>query len=116
MAAIALANVSYSTIAPRRKTEGNDRDDIVDVSFGDGVLTYPAGGVPLSAVKLGMPNFLRSLEMVSPGSANGFLYKYDSTNKKIRIFQQDGTTGALTELSGAATPAAATLRVHVYGW
>lgn len=116
MAAIAASNVSYSTIAPRRKTEGGDRDDIVDITFGNGVLTYPAGGIPLQAVKLGMPNFLRTFELVSPASANGFVYKFDSAALKLRIYQQDGTTGALAELGALATPAAATLRVHVQGW
>ena len=56
-------------------------------AFGDGALTYPSGGIPLTAGKLGTPNQIRSLIITSPASADGLTYKYDQANNKIRIYK-----------------------------
>lgn len=74
------------------------------IAFGNGTLTYPTGGVPLPAIgKFGMKRELQRLLLQQP-SANGFVYKYDSANHKIKIFTQGVTTGstaATTSASGA---------------
>lgn len=118
MADIAATDVTYALVS--RDTEGKKpfRKSVVDITFGDGALTYPAGGVPLTKGKLGLPNYVESLLQI--GTANGFVYKYDSANEKLRIWQGDNDNAAdapLIELvGGAATPAAATLRVLAVGW
>jgi len=60
----------------------------VTVAFGDGSLTYPSGGVPMpSFLSFGLGRSLDHLRLVDPANANGYLYKWDRTNKKLRIYQ-----------------------------
>lgn len=119
MADIAASDVVYVQLNKAIGDSGYSEYNFT-VAFGDGVLTYPAGGVPLAAGQLGCPSEIRSLELFSPASANGLVYKYDQANNKIRIYQGDynaGADGPLVELVAAtATPAAATLYVNVKGW
>jgi len=66
---------------------------IASIAFGDGVLTYPADGVPLPA--LGVFGIHREMDLLPiESSANGFVYKYDRTNHKLKIFTQGVTTGS----------------------
>lgn len=119
MADIAASDVTYS-ILNKEKQESGMNELNMTVAFGDGVLTYPAGGVPLTKGMMGCPNEIRTVNLFSPASANGFVYKFDQANNKIRIYQGDndaGADGPLVELAGgSATPAAATLYAQVIGW
>lgn len=120
MAAIAAGDVSYTMQERTNQVEADSkRGALFLVAFGDGALTYPAGGVPLTKANLGCPNAIEQLLFVDPASANGFVYKYDYVNEKIRIYQGDNDAvadGPLVELGGAAAPAAASLYVKVVGW
>lgn len=96
MAAISSANVTVSPksgcvdIAPKsHKIMG-----IFDVTFGDGALTYPAGGVPLPSI--GTFGFKRQVQfgLVQQPVSNGFLYKYDPDSHKVKIHTQGVVTGA----------------------
>ena len=113
MAAIASGNVSYS-ITNSQKNEAGRIVNKVTLTFGDGVLTYPALGVPLLAGKLGIPTTVESFNVIDDG-AKGFLLSYDLVNTKLRIFQGPGALGALPEL-GAVTVAAQTIKVEGVGW
>ena len=119
MADIAAGDVTYTEVKKLKRDDGYI-EALFDVAFGDGALTYPAGGVPLTRASLACPNYLGSLLFVDEANANGFVYKFDATNLKIRIYQGEYTAGAdadLIELAGgAATPALATLRCQVIGW
>ena len=119
MADIAATDVVYS-LSVKDIVGGNKKRVVASLVFGDGVLTYPAGGVPVTKGKLGLPNVVESLVFVDPASANGFVYKYDLANNKVRIYQGDNDAvadGPLVELVAAtATPAAATLKVEAVGW
>lgn len=66
---------------------------IADITFGDGSKTYPTGGVPLPAI--GNFGFRRQIAMgvVEQPASNGFIYKYDRANHKIKIFTQGFRTG-----------------------
>lgn len=118
---IAAADVTY-TNPNYYQTEVNDgqTQGIYTVAFGNGALTYPTGGVPLTKAKFGCPNSITSFVFVDPANANGFVYKYSASAEKLRIYQGDNDAvadGALIELiGGAATPAAASLIVRVQGW
>lgn len=122
MADIAAADVTYTEQAGTAKAGTADprREGIFSVAFGNGTLTYPTGGVPLDKAKLGCPSQLDELIILDSGNANGFVYKWDAANNKIRIYQGDNDNAAdaaLIELVGAtATPAAATLKVKAKGW
>jgi hypothetical protein len=88
------------------------------ISFGDGAKTYPAGGIPLSPQTIGFRDHILNLLFVDEANSNGYVYKYDLANSKIRIYQGDYTNVAaapLIELSGAATPAATTLKIRAEG-
>jgi len=88
---------------------------IVSVAFGDGAKTYPSGGVPMPAI--GNFGFSRQVDFcaIQEPSGNGYTYKYDATNNKIRIYTQGVVTGstaatacangALVENSAAAETA-----------
>lgn len=117
MADIAASDVVYTLI--NREIDGGKgrRENIVDVVFGDGALTYPAGGIPLLKANLGQPNDLEELFFIDPSSGDGFIYKYDESAEKVRIYKEADLTAALTELtSGVDTPAATTLRVKAIGF
>lgn len=119
MADIAAADVSYSV--DLRNAEINDAHKRIPmtIAFGDGSLTYPTGGVPLTKSKMGLRSDLRELQFVDSGSANGLVYKFDKANGKIRIYQEDNamSDGPLVELAGgSATPAAVTLSCVAVGF
>ena len=112
MADIAASDVTYAVVNQhQQKAVEGRREGKFSLVFGDGALTYPTGGVPVTKAKLGCPNIIESFIMEGTG-ANGFIYKYDQANEKIRIYQGDNDAvadGALIELAGgSATPAAAT--------
>jgi len=67
---------------------------IVSVAFGDGAKTYPSGGVPLPA--MGNFGYQRQVDFcaIQEPPANGFTYKYDADNHKIRIYTQGVVTGS----------------------
>lgn len=118
MAAIASSNVTYSVVKSKIG-EGGYKEQILSIAFGNGALTYPAGGIPLLKGKMGLPTDVQEFGLIDPASANGFVYKYDKTNNKLRIYQGDNDNVAdapLIELTGAAAPAAATLVVKAVGW
>lgn len=120
MADIVAADVTYAVVNQhQQKTVQGRRQGKFSVAFGDGALTYPTGGVPVTKAKFGCPNVIESFIFEGTG-ANGFIYKYDQANEKIRIYQGDNNNAADSELielaGGSATPAAATLYAIVSGW
>lgn len=119
MADIAAADVVY-TISSTKKSETGEKSNLVSVAFGNGVLTYPSGGIPLTKASLGCPNNIRLANLINADSSNGFVYKYDLANNKVRIYQGDNDNAAdaaLIELvATTATPAAATLVIEAIGW
>ncbi len=116
---IASSDVVYSLVKQRKEDSSNKVVNLT-VQFGNGALTYPSGGIPLIRANMGCSNNILSVNLSSPASNNGFVYKYDLTNNKIRIYQGDNTNVAsapLIELVAAtATPASATLSIEVIGY
>lgn len=86
MADIGASNVTYS-IVERKKGEDSYQRVVADVTFGDGALTYPAGGVPLTKAKLACPNSISDLIIVEGDAGNGYVYKFDASAETIRIYQ-----------------------------
>jgi len=119
MANILAADVTHTVLKQGHNNESR-RVNVVSLAFGDGVLTYPTGGVPLTKAKMGLATHIESLSFMDEGNANGFVYKYDRANEKIRIYQGDNNNAAdaaLIELvADTATPALATLVVNVTGY
>lgn len=119
MADIAASDVTH-TVVSRARTASQGINNEVTIAFGNGVLTYPSGGVPLTGALMGCPNVVSDFDIVDAGNANGFLYKWDKTNNKIRIYQGDNTNAAAAPaielVAASATPAAATLKGFARGY
>jgi hypothetical protein len=107
-------------VLPLRKFESGEKRHMVNIGFGNGTLTYPTNGIPLTNASMGMPNYLANLILSSPSPSDGFLYKYDAVNDSIRIYQsaaESATAGPLVELvANTATPAATVILAEAHGW
>jgi hypothetical protein len=77
------------------------------VSFGDGVLTYPANGVPLP---LDAPYFFglnKGVKVIQPVFVAGYMAVYDPDHNTIRLYVGKGGAdpAAMVELGHVAVPA-----------
>lgn len=107
MADLASSNVTVTI--ERRGIEGKLRRNRVKITFGDGALTYPSGGVPLPGfASFGMKRNLDYLTVFDENDATGIIWKYDAANNKLRAYhilsQAAGVSGAggtLTLTNGA---------------
>ena len=114
MADIAASNITYTVrLEDMDATSRMGKKVIADVAFGNGVLTYPAGGIALDKAVLGGSWEIVALDVVEAGGT-GYVFQWDRSAQKLLIFESD-TTGdtdkALVELDGADTPAALALIV-----
>jgi len=115
---IAASNVTHTVQPGTNRIESERRCALIKLDFGDGTLTYPAGGIPLTKGKMGCPTTIDAFTFVDAANDNGFLYKYDLDATKLRIYQgdNDGTAdGPLVELGNVAV-AATTIYAEVTGW
>lgn len=79
------------------------------LTFGDGVLMYPIGGIPAPLPHIyGFVSFLDFITLVDPDHSGGLVWKYDKDNNKLVAYQAGGTspTGAISSDS-AGTPSGA---------
>ena len=121
MADLASGDVTYTLVKRRKVNGGPSRyHHTFTVAFGDGALTYPSGGVPLTAAKLGCPNSLEELNLVDAGSGDGNVFKWDKTNNKLRMYEFNGAAAGdspLLELDAASDAVTAvTLTVEAVGY
>lgn len=93
MADLAASDVTHTQVG-KAEIHRQSRRVIVDVAFGDGALTYPTGGVPLTLAKLGFKRGIDSIKIVNASHGDGYVYKVDIANLKIRIYAQGVTVGA----------------------
>lgn len=114
MANIAASDITV-TFLDKRRTASARNSFNVQLVFGDGVLTYGAGGVPVSLGALGCPNVIESLTIYDKGTS-GYSWSYDKTNKKLVAIQgAAGSTATHTHdllLKNAAVADGATTRVN----
>lgn len=119
MADIAAGDVTY-TLQKASVGQGSKKHFVFKVEFGNGSLTYPSGGVPLTIAKLGLPNDVEEAIIMDASDADGFVYKYNLEADKIRIYTtnlDDTTDGPLVELTAASSAvAAAVLYLKVVGY
>ena len=118
---LASSDVTY-TINNREQADGGLIRNQVTIAFGDGALTYPSGGVPLDANKMGLPvGEIRSLKIVERNlAADGFDIDYDKSANKLLMYKYDydavADGGAITLVATTDTPAATSLEVEVIGY
>jgi hypothetical protein len=85
MANLVAADVSYTNLK-RKKIEDNRKIVQANISFGDGVKTYPPGGVPLLGKMLDCPVVVDSLLIDDMNSATSMLIKHDAVNNTLRLY------------------------------
>lgn len=112
MSALVASDVAY-TLQKKIVGESGFKQISLKVVFGDAAKTYPSGGVPLTMGKLGTPNQIISLKIYDPVNGDGYLYKYDFANNKLRIYQAPAQTHSHDVLlKNAAVADGATTRVN----
>jgi hypothetical protein len=89
MANLAATDITV-TFLNRRRVNGRTCNN-VQLAFGDGALTYPAGGVPVDKGKLGCPNVIESLTVYDSGTS-GYRWTYDRANEKLVAVQTDAAS------------------------
>lgn len=102
MSALASSDVTITLVKQRimRGSPGSLRINTVKVVFGDAILTYPSGGVPMPTYpSWGLMKELEFFHIVDADDAVGQIWKWDYVNKKLRSYIQ----GAVIEAAGAAT-------------
>ena len=109
MADIAATDVTY-TINKKQRI-GKKHFVQATLTFGDGVLTYKTGGIPLTTASFGLYRDIDDLH-VTESNANALLYEYDKSANTLRVF----TEARVEQTGGATAVAATTLEVAVWGW
>src|SRR3990167_3737525 len=100
MTAIVAADVTLTI--ERRTISGKTRRNRVKVVFGDSALTYPAGGVPMPAFgSWGMKRNLDYLTVFDENDASGVIWKYDTTNNKLRGYSMQNHAHNFAIANGA---------------
>jgi hypothetical protein len=116
MADLAASNVTV-TLLNQRKLSDSRNLNRVRLAFGDGALTVPANGIPLTKGKLGCPTVIESMIVVDQG-VSGYVFQYDQSAEKLVVMYSDNNNasdGPLIEASTVAI-AAQTLEVEVIGY
>lgn len=96
-----LVAADVTITVQKRLKAGKRRRNRCKIAFGNGSLTYPAGGVPMPVGRsFGLNgNVLEYLVLTDANDASGLIWKYDQENKKLRAYVQGydhGTGGAVT--------------------
>ncbi len=115
---IVSTDVAYTPTAQGQRTvfrtAPREKRVFVKVVFGDAALTYPAGGIPLTAIAsdVDLQRNIRRWEIVDGDDGSGITWKVDHENLKLRGYRQgvrsgstaqaDSVLGALLEDSEAA--------------
>lgn len=116
-----LTSADVTVAVEDRQIEGKKKRNRVKITFGDASDTYPSGGVPMPEFgQFGMVRNLDYLNMFDADDAQGLIFKYDSENHKVRMYEGDfSETGdaSFVELdSGSDAVAATTIYAEAVGW
>lgn len=90
MSDLAAGDVTY-TILNRRKMSDSRNLNRVRLAFGNGSLTVPANGIPLSKGKMGCPVIIESMVIVDQG-VSGYRFQYDQSAEKLVVMQAPAQT------------------------
>lgn len=90
MADLAVGDITY-TVLNQRTLSDSRKFNRVRLAFGDGALTVPANGIPLSKGKMGCPTVIESLIVVDQG-VSGYKFQYDQSAEKLVVMQSPART------------------------
>jgi len=102
MADLAASDVTYAEQFSWHTSGG--KAVVCKLTFGDGSLTYPSGGVPITAASMGFPQGIKGFAIMEGSSGVTTLWKYDASANTLRAYTASGTSA---ELTGGATAVAA---------
>ena len=89
MANLTSTSITYTPTAQGgrvvHRVNARQKAVLVSLAFGDGALTYPLNGIPLSSTPsdYGLIRDIQRLELVDMGQRSGAMWKMDHTAKKI---------------------------------
>ncbi len=117
MTNIVAADVTYLVL--KQRIYNSRKHNLVRMSFGDGALTYPANGIPVSKGKLGCPNNIESMTIVDQG-VSGYRFQYDQSAEKLVVMRAPAQTHAhdlkiIGDQAPASTAAAAYYATDIFG-
>ena len=99
----AISTLTYPTITPRIVDASPSYKEVFAVmQFGNGVDTYPTGGVLFQGAAVGLPNFVEAVGFLDSIVTGGYFAQYNRATGRIMLF-----TNAGVEISNALTPNAA---------
>ena len=98
MANFASSDVTY-TVMNQRTLQDSRKFNKIKLQFGDGALTYAAGGIPLLIGSMGCPVVVESAIIVDNGNSI-YELSYDSTNKKLLMYSGSTHTHDIKALGG----------------
>ena len=117
MAAFAASDVTVAITD--QSIAGGRRHVIGTLTFGDGALTYPTGGIPLPAIaSFGMPRSLKSLSVTGVnGLTSDYMTRYNPVTHKLLLYEEEAEAagGALLEADTSEAPAARTYHFVAIG-
>jgi len=88
MTALVATDVTVSLNTRDRHNLGSLRMSRGSIAFGDGALTYPYGGVPMPVIgKFGMNREVSEMN-ITDASGAGYEFRYDQSNRKLKLFAQ----------------------------
>ena len=85
MADLAAGDVTYTVLNVRKMSDSRSLNRI-RLAFGDGALTYPANGIPLTIAKMGCPTVVESMVIVDKGTS-GYNFMYKQSTAKLVAWQ-----------------------------
>lgn len=120
MAALAATDVTYTIEESRSVMPGRVRRR-VKLAFGDGALTYPAAGIPLTLGNLGCTRVLQSMNVMgrTVAAANeNAVYEWNGSQTAPKLLALEAQTAGqpLTDVDTSYAPAAQVVWVEVEGW
>lgn len=89
MTALAESDITLTEIS--RTSFAKTKHNLFTAVFGDGSLTYPSGGIPITGGKWGMVRQLDQLVAAKPGT-DGIAWLYDRVNAKLQGFRATNKT------------------------
>lgn len=119
MADITASGDLTVTISDQRILQGQRRNRCT-VLLGTGGNDYPSGGIPMPTYdKLGMVRNVDFLVLFDESDADGYVWKYDKDNHKVRAYVQTPTDTGNIPLAEVTDGTALTTRswgVEAVGW
>jgi len=103
----AISGFTYQLVSERKLDSSPGQNELqFKITYGDGTDTYPSGGIPLALGSLGLRNYCDSLVFAGQDAPDGYVYKFDRNDLKVRIFQDPSgsSAGQMVELTTGATP------------